>query len=38
MITCMTVGCSEQDVEHSINEDGLPVFCGVCGVEMSGDE
>ena len=38
MITCKTESCTEKDVKHTVNPDGLPVFCGVCGVEMSSDE
>jgi hypothetical protein len=35
MLKCATTSCSEKDTEHTEHPEGIPVFCGVCGVELS---
>jgi hypothetical protein len=35
MLSCKTVGCSEKDVQHTPNPEGLDVYCGLCGEKMS---
>lgn len=38
MLICVTVGCSENGVEHSVHPDGITVFCGVCGLELTSND
>lgn len=38
MITCKTVDCPMGVEKHTPHPEGLIVFCGCCGVEMTADE
>jgi len=38
MFWCQTVSCSEKGVKHSAHPEGVPLYCGVCGQEMTSVE
>jgi hypothetical protein len=38
MLKCQTVACAMGDESHALHPDGIPVVCGYCGVEMTGDD
>jgi hypothetical protein len=38
MITCKTKGCAMGSEKHYPHPEGIPVICGLCGVEMTSDD
>ena len=38
MLICVTLNCSENGVKHTVNLEGLTVYCGVCGLELTASE
>ncbi len=38
MLTCKTSDCSQKDTKHTPDPEGITVYCGVCGQELSADE
>ena len=35
MFWCQTVDCSQKDVKHTAHPDGVTLYCGCCGQEMT---
>jgi len=38
MFTCETDGCSQKGIQHIPHPEGVTLYCGICGLELTASD